>query len=69
MAKLPYLFTVAILAQGTSWAVAATQAFLFMRTPRESDDQVGAQLPIVSWSPSFRFVGAQKMLGGSVKLL
>ena len=63
------MFTVAILAQGTNWAIAATQAFSFTRTPRESDDQVGVQLPIVSLSPLSRSVGAQKMLGGSVKLL
>ena len=62
-------FTVAILAQGTSWAAAATQALSFTRTPRESVDQVGVKLPIVSLSPLSRSVGAQKMLGGSVKLL
>ena len=44
MLKYGAVVTVAILAQGTEWAGAATQAFLRARFPRETDDQAGAEL-------------------------
>ena len=45
MARATSASTVAILAQGTFWAVAATQAFSFTRDRRESDEEGGAELP------------------------